>query len=93
MELALLREDLNWKRKDKRAPLSRFGFHPDAPTVMLDNLLADRQPDPASGILHPGMQPFENSEYDLGMFTRDADSVVRDREHPLPVFFPGRDAH
>src|SRR5579863_3386009 len=87
-------EWLNRESEMERAAVTWLRFKPDTTTMVLDDLLADRQADTAAGIFRPGVQAFENSEDNFGVFGSDADSVVGDQEHPLPVlFFPGDANH
>src|SRR5450755_3296341 len=73
----------DWKCEFEARPVTGFRFHPDPAAMPLDNLLADRQPDPVSRILFPRMQAPEDYEHAVQMFGRDADPVVLYRNHPV----------
>src|SRR5207245_7206170 len=57
-------------------------FDPDLPPVPLDNLLADREADSVARIFVASMQAPEDDKDVLPALGRDADAVVRNREHP-----------
>src|SRR5437588_8555076 len=56
---------------------------PDAPTMLFDNLLADRKPDTIPGIFRTGMQTPEDDEDVLCLLGCDANPVVPHGEDPL----------
>jgi hypothetical protein len=56
--------------------------------VPLDDLLADREPDPRPRILVTRVQPLEGREDLLGVLLRDADPVVADGEDELALTPP-----
>jgi hypothetical protein len=62
------------------------GFQPDSSTVLVDNLLANRQPDPVTGILGARMQAVKDGKNDFRVFWCDVDAVVGYRKHPFRLF-------
>jgi hypothetical protein len=52
-----------------------FRFHPDPPTLALDNLFAERQADARAGKFS-SMQACKHAERPVGVFGIDAHSVV-----------------
>src|ERR1035441_561106 len=58
-----------------------FRFHPDPPTLALDNLLTKRKTDASAGNF-ASMQAFEHAEHPVGVLRIDTDSVVSHRKHP-----------
>ena len=80
-------------RKVKGGPLAGLGFEPNPTIMILDDLLTDRQADPAPRVFRVTMQTLEDHE-DAGRVLRiDADAVVLDRKRPVLCFFRGRDMH
>src|ERR1035438_8686082 len=58
-----------------------FRFHPDPPTLALDNLLTKRKTDASAGNFS-SMQAYEHAEYPAGVLRIDTDSVVPHRKQP-----------
>src|ERR1017187_1303796 len=65
----------------ERSTLPGFRFHPDPPTLALDNLLTKRKTDASAGNF-ASMQALEHAEHPAGVFWIDTDSVVAHREQP-----------
>src|SRR5687768_5634100 len=74
---------------------ARLGLDLDAPPVALDDLLADREADAGAVIVAAAVQPLEQDEDALEVFSRDADAVVADPEtaHLAVGFGRDVDAH
>src|SRR5579884_798506 len=64
------------EREVEGASAALFRFHPDAPAVSFDHLLADGQPDPRAGVLLSAVQSLEDQEDAVGVLRVDADAVV-----------------
>src|SRR2546430_1702399 len=64
------------QREKERGALARLRLDPDAAAVALDDLLADREPDPRARVLVLPVQPLENDEDPLEVLRVDADAVV-----------------
>src|SRR5688572_12018476 len=62
----------------ERRTFSRPRLHPDAAAVALDNLLADREPNPGAAVLFDRVQTLEDDEDPLEVLRRNADPVVAD---------------
>ena len=74
------------------APARCVVVEPDAPAVVLDDLLAHRQADArARRTSSRGVQPLEDHEDPVGVARLDADAVVGAREAPVAVVALGRD--
>src|SRR5215813_9125486 len=78
-------------REIKGGPRAGLRFHPDAPAVALDDLLADRQADAGAGVLAAGVQALEHLEQPAGLARVNADAVIPHGELPVPVHTPRRD--
>jgi len=67
-----------------------FRFHPDPPTLALDDLSAKRQTN-ARARDFASMQTFKHAEHPVGVLRFDTDSVVPHREQPPFPVSVGRD--
>src|SRR6185312_16278506 len=70
-----------WQRKKERRASAFFRFHPDPAPKAFHNLLADRQPDPASGPI-VAVQPLEGFKDLKLILRRNTGTVIRAREKP-----------
>src|ERR1700730_6357478 len=61
-------------------------FDPDFPAGLFDNPLANREPNPVTGILRVRMQASKDGKDDFPVFGCDTDAVVRYRKSPLYPF-------
>jgi hypothetical protein len=59
--------------------------------VPLDDLLADRQPEPSAAVLSLGVQPLEDHEDALRILWLDTNAVVANAEEPFISLTLGRD--
>lgn len=59
----------------------------------LDDLLADREPDPGARVFVAGVQPLKDLENPLGLPRLDADAVIAHREPPVSRFALGGDVN
>src|SRR5262245_9677714 len=75
-------------REIKSGPRAGLRFHPDAPAVALDDLLADRQADAGAGVLAAAVQALEHLEQPPGLARVNADAVIPHGELPVPVHPP-----
>ena len=75
----------------ERGALSRFGLHPNASAVALDNLFGDRQAHAGAGVLGKGMQALENDENPVSVLRIETNPVVAHGQPPLGVPVFGRD--
>src|SRR4051794_1058486 len=64
----------------ERAPLAGLALRPDAAAVLLDDPVANRQPDPGAGVRPLAVQAVERLEDLLGVARLHADAVVAHRE-------------
>ena len=64
-----------------------FGFDPDAPTVPLDDPLANGETDTGPRNLCVRVQPLKHDEDTSGGFGRDPNTLVTHRNQPLVLFF------
>src|SRR6185312_14346260 len=69
------------QRKKERRASAFFRFHPDPAPKAFHNLLADRQPDPASGPI-VAVQPLEGFKDLKLILRRNTGTVIRAREKP-----------
>src|SRR5580658_184333 len=76
--------------KLKRSAPPRYRFDPDAPTLALDDFLANRETDARTGYF-ASMQALEHAEHPVGVLRIDADSVVPHRKQPPRRVSLGRD--
>src|SRR5271165_4044089 len=67
------------------------GIEPDPATEVVDDLAAHGQADAGTRICGPLVQPLEDEENAISVLRLDADSVIRDREHPERAVAVGRD--
>ena len=77
----------------KRAALAGAARHPDPSAVLVDDALADGQPDAGARVVLLAVQALERLEDALGMLEVHADAVVAHREAPAAVVALGEDAH
>src|SRR5207344_1466513 len=80
-------------REAERRAFARLRFHPDAASVPLRDLLADREADAGAWVLVAPVQPFEGREDPLRVLRIDADCVVLHREAPAFVGLLDADVH
>src|ERR1043166_1976404 len=69
---------------ERRARARPGGFHPDAPVMLLDNLLADCQSNTRAWVL-AAVKAVENAKNLIVVFGRNADTVILHRDDPLSV--------
>src|ERR1039458_9625033 len=67
-----------------------FRFHPDPPTLALDNLLTKSRTDASAGNF-ASMKAFEHAKHPVGVVRIDTDSVVPHRKYPPFRVFLRRD--
>lgn len=79
--------------EQENGSVSPCRFHPDAPSVLVDDSLADSQTDPASRISVARMETFEQFKYLSVIFRRDSNSVVGDGEGPARILSDGRNVN
>src|SRR5690348_1215814 len=84
---------LHRDREEERASLPGPSVDPDASTVPVDDLLADRKSDPGAGIFVAVVQALEHEEDALAVLRIEPDAVVGDREEPRAVVFAGAHVH
>src|SRR4051812_3085030 len=87
------RGDLRGQGEPERAALAGRALRPDAAAVMLDDPLADREPDAGSGVRALAVQPVEGLEDLLGLARLHADPIVAHGEPPRRVDAVRRDLH
>src|ERR1035438_568073 len=51
-------------------------FHPEPPSMSLDDFLTDREPNPGAGVFRPGVQALKNLEDAFGMPRIHSDAVI-----------------
>src|SRR5215469_9971835 len=76
------------QREQEFCPLLILSVQPDPPAIMLDDPPAHGQADAGAGVCGPVVQALEDAEDTLGVFRRDTDPVVGDREVPEAVVLP-----
>ena len=64
-----------------------MGHGLDPAAVLLDNLLADRQPDAVAGVFGARVQAVENNKDVFGVFGGYANAIVGHRENPFRLSF------
>ena len=69
------------------------GVQPDAAAVELDDLLADGQADPRTGVGVTSVEPLKDNEYLVCEARLDADPVVFDGDDPVAVPVTGAQTH
>src|ERR1700687_2647545 len=65
-------------------------FHPNLPTAVFDDLLADGQADAVARIFAASVQTLEDHENTLGVLRSNSNSVVGHAEQPIVTRFLGR---
>ena len=76
--------------REFRAP-ALIGSDPDAAPQAFDDFFADGETETSTFVIVSSVQAFEEPKDLLGIFARDADAVILDREQPESIFGLGRD--
>ena len=75
------RSSASLQREVEGGAVAGRALDPDPPAVLVDDLLADREPDARARVAIGAVQAVERAEDDLGLVRIQADAVVADGDH------------